>query len=131
MINLKHIGIHSSSIENAISFYKDLLNFRVAYEFDVESELAKRIFEIESDFHVIMFEQNGLFIEVFVSSTFSEEKKTINHFCIELKNRDDFIAKCRKKNVDVTSIERGDRVTVFIKDHDGNLIEVKEQEVQA
>ena len=126
MTNLKHIGIHSSSIENAIKFYKGLLDFKIAYEFDVESELAVKIFEIASDFHVIMFEKNELFIEVFISPKFSEEKKTINHFCIEIKNRDNFIDKCRRNNVDVISIERVDRVTIFLKDYDGNLIEVKD-----
>ena len=126
MTNLKHIGIHSSSIENAIKFYKELLGFIIAYEFDVESELAEKIFGIDSDFHVLMFEQNELFIEVFISQKFSEEKKTINHFCIEIKNRDNFIAKCRLNTVDVISIDRGDRVTIFIKDYDGNLIEVKD-----
>jgi catechol 2,3-dioxygenase-like lactoylglutathione lyase family enzyme len=127
MIKLKHIAVHSKSKENAIKFYKDLLGFEIAYEFNVQNKIAEKIFEIAEDFKVIMFEQNNLFVEVFVSNNFKSEGKSINHFCIEIKNRQEFLSNCRQKNVNVTSIDRGDRITVFIKDYDGNLIEVKEK----
>ena len=126
-MNLNHIAIHSALRKNAIKFYKELLGFEIAYEFSVEEELAKKIFGVEVDLSVVMFKSNDISIEVFISEEIEKSKNPINHCCIDLKMRDELIKKLRANGIEITEIDRGDHTTIFVKDFDSNLIEIKEQ----
>jgi catechol 2,3-dioxygenase-like lactoylglutathione lyase family enzyme len=126
-MNLNHIAIHSASRENAIKFYKELLGFEIAYEFSVEAELAKKIFGLEVDLSVIMFKSNDISIEVFISEEIENSKNPINHYCIDLKERSDLLKRLEANGIEILEIDRGEHTTIFVKDFDSNLIEIKEQ----
>lgn len=52
-------------------------------------------------------------------------KILFEHNCIQVKNLETFIEKCRSMEIDVLQVPKGDTRITFIKDDDGNLFEVK------
>ncbi|MBL1211877.1 MAG: VOC family protein [Ignavibacteriae bacterium] len=127
MIKLNHLALHAASKKNAVKFYNELLEFEIAYEFRVEKELAKKIFNLEVDLNVVMFKKNDISIEVFISPEISDRKNPINHFCIDLKERAKLINRLKENGIKILEIDRGDHTTIFVKDYDSNIIEIKEQ----
>ena len=125
-MNLNHIAIHSTSRENAIKFYNQLLGFEIAYEFSVAEELAENIFGVKVELNVLMFKKNDISIEVFISEKIENNKHPINHFCLDVKERDGLIKHLRANGIIIKEIDRGDHTTIFVKDFDLNLIEIKE-----
>jgi catechol 2,3-dioxygenase-like lactoylglutathione lyase family enzyme len=125
-MNLNHIAIACSSFENADKFYAGILGMQKEKEFTVNKELAKKIFNTDCEYNVIVYKNENFKFEVFIDKERSKDKNNIAHICIELNNREELIEKCNKANLRMLKIPKGSSYYLFIYDYDGNLFEVKE-----
>jgi hypothetical protein len=65
--------------------------------------------------------------EVFIAKHISTIQRQIEHQCLEVDDLGAFIEKCRSMEVEVALIPKGDKTLIFIKDFDGNLFEITQQ----
>ena len=51
--------------------------------------------------------------------------RRIDHVCLEVDSLEAFLEACRKMEVEIVQVPKGDAMITFIKDDDGNLFEIK------
>ena len=124
-MKLKHAALVSSSLENADRFYGSVLGLKKAKSSTLSRDLAKEIFDTDLECQYILFKNESLAIEVFITTLSPAKIAPFAHICIEVEARDEFLEKCRSKGLEVNSIPKGESHIVFIKDYDGNLFEIK------
>lgn len=123
---LNHIALCSKSKENADKFYINILGLNKEKEFIVSKEMAKKIFKRESDYNVAVYGNENFKIEVFFDKDYLPSENKIPHICLELKDRDKLIKKCKQRGVFTLVLPKGESFYLFIHDYDGNLYEIKE-----
>ena len=125
MVALKHAGLVCATEENADRFYQELLGLIKNSPSILPRSLSKAIFGIDSDLTMINYMKEGLHFEIFIQDQKKKNSGTIEHLCIEVENRQEFIDRCRSMGVTLNQIQKGEKKLVFITDFDGNLFEVK------
>ena len=90
------------------------------------SELSKQIFNIDEECSILNYGNHRIKFEIFITEKGCSRESTMAHTCLEVYDRNSFIQKCSKMNVEILQIPKGESVLIFIKDYDGNLFEIKE-----
>ncbi|MCD6375049.1 MAG: VOC family protein [Caldisericaceae bacterium] len=126
MVKINHFGVLNSTDEEARIFYSQILGLKEEYSFEIADNLAQKIFNLKKCFKVIVFSNDNLKFEVFISQETSNLFSPINHICLEVDDRQEFVEKCRKLGVEVVETNRSGRKLIFVKDFSGNLFEIKE-----
>ncbi len=121
-----HWAVPNRSEKEAKTFYQHVLGLSFLYQFTLSSELAQRIFSLSRELTVLVFGSEQLKVEVFLDESFLPAKNTVHHVCLEVLNRESVIEKAASLNLPIIRIPREDRVTVFLKDFSGNIVEIKE-----
>ena len=124
-MHLKHVGLTSSSEEKADAFYADLLGLTKSEPKALPLQLSKAIFNIDTELLMINYRDETSHFEIFVTGENRGNRRQIEHICLEVGNLEVFLEKCRRLNVDIARIPKGDKTLTFIKDFDGNLFEIK------
>ena len=124
-MHLKHVGLTSSSEEKADAFYADLLGLTKSEPKALPLQLSKAIFNIDTELLMINYRDETSHFEIFVTGENRDNRRQIEHVCLEVGNLEVFLEKCRRLNVDISLIPKGDKTLTFIKDFDGNLFEIK------
>jgi len=121
---LNHVGIANESEEKAVRFYHGLLGFEKTREFIVSTELSEKLFSVSKEIKVLVFERDGIKLEVFICPECKQPSPDYNHIGFLL---DDFYAiKEKAQQLGVLVVGSTDEKTVyFLKDFSGNLIEIK------
>lgn len=121
---LNHVGIINESEEKALRFYHGLLGFERTREFVVSPNLSDQLFSISQELKVLVFEREGIKIEVFICSEYMQPFPDPRHIGFLL---DDFyVIKEKAQQMGVLIEGKTDEKTVyFLKDFSGNLIEIK------
>jgi len=128
---LNHVAVFNRSEKEAKKFYGSLLGLRQTYRFTVDESLAQRIFSMRINLEVLIFENDHLKIEVFISAHKRIPVATaINHICVEVEQRPAFLQKCRQQEIEFMEIQRERGKIIFLKDYSGNLFEIKERRVE-
>ena len=123
---LDHIGLTVLENEDVHGFYEELLGFNRVREFAIDEQTSRRIFGIAQEAAVVVLEKEELTLEIFVAPV--KQNTTYNHLCLRVKNRESLLQTATARGYPLIKIERKDRPdTCFLKDHSGNMIEVKEQ----
>ena len=123
---LNHVAVYNRSEAEARKFYGELLGFEERYRFEVTKELAEKIFDVSQTLQVLVFFSETLKLEVFIAREDLPVATAINHICLEVQQRSEFIRRCRRLGVEVREIPREHGITIFVKDFSGNLLEIKE-----
>lgn len=123
MIDFKHIAIAVSSKNEIKEFYSDILGMEQIRSFTLNQNLAKQIFEIDSEIPAYLLKNNNLYLEVFILN--QNQHKNINHICFSTKNREELINDVLAKGYECIRIKRETNDLVFIKDKSGNKFEIK------
>ena len=63
--------------------------------------------------------------EIFIYSHIQNKKNGIDHACLQVPDRDDFLNRCQSLGVEIKRIPKEDKTLVFVFDFDGNLFEIK------
>ena len=124
-MHLKHVGLTSSSEENADTFYADLLGLTKSDPKALPIELSKAIFNVDSELVMINYQDDNTHFEIFITGESRGNSRQIAHVCIEVDSLEVFLEKCRRLTVDIARIPKGDKTLTFIRDFDGNLFEIK------
>ena len=74
---------------------------------------------------MINYANEQFYFEIFIGGPSIEKSPSVEHTCLEVDNLEVFLEKCRRLNVDIVRIPKGDKTLTFIRDVDGNLFEIK------
>lgn len=121
---LNHVGIVNESEEKAVRFYHGLLGFEKTREFVVSKKLSEQLFSVSQEIKVLVFERDGIKLEVFICPGCKQPSPDYSHIGFLL---DDFHAiKENAQQMGILITGSTDEKTVyFLKDFSGNLIEIK------
>lgn len=125
-MRLNHVALVCSSEQRADDFYEGVLGLRKIKSFVLDKDLAHRIFGIEREPRVVVYGNDRFTAEVFIDDRIPKGNTSFKHLCLEVKDREEFVAKCEAMNVEVNRIPKGGGLLTFVKDYDGNLFEIKE-----
>jgi catechol 2,3-dioxygenase-like lactoylglutathione lyase family enzyme len=125
-MRLHHVGLVCSSQERADRFYGGILGLDKIKTSELTEDVTERIFHSAQRCLMIFYEGEGLALEVFVPEESQAGKAAFKHICLEVNEREAFLAKCRENGFVVRRIPRGDTFLAFVADFDGNLFEIKE-----
>ena len=124
-MKLKHIAMVSSTEEKADRFYGQVLGLKRVSTKKIPSELSNRIFNVNSELKIVNYANDDIHFELFIWDRQSIETRRIDHVCFEVANLGAFLETCRKMEVEIVQVPKRDATITFIKDHDGNLFEIK------
>lgn len=123
-MKLEHIAIAVKNAAEIEAFYKGLLGMEEVRNFILKEDLAQKIFGIQKETAVVLLQKESLFLEVFLSS--EPMKKSFNHICIAVADREKLMKAAAQLNYEVIRIKRDYSDLIFIKDLRGNPFEIKE-----
>jgi len=126
-----HIGIFTEDPQPLVEFYTQGLGFVEGNTQILGPELTKTIFGIEAECRMIKLTRDSAAIELFAPLDFSLDKRTCrttgyNHWALEVDDKEAYIRILEERNVDVIRIDRGSHLIYFVRDPEGNLIEIYE-----
>ncbi len=128
----EHLGIFTNNYKRLQDFYVKKLGFVYKSKNIIPKLIIKKIFGIDCDFHMIkLFSKNGLMIELFEPTKsrlqiIKHVTAGFNHFGYMVPNREKFCNSLKRKGVRIILVKKEGGLTYFIKDPDGNRIEIRE-----
>ncbi len=124
---LNHVGIVNESEEKAVRFYADLLGLEKTREFIVAAVLAEQLFSVSREIKVLVFEGQGIKVEVFICPECLPPSPELRHIGLLVEDFPGTLEKARRAGVEVIEGRAGEKTVYFLKDLSGNLIEIKAQ----
>ncbi len=125
-MELNHVGIINKSEEQALKFYNEFLGLKKTKEMLLVQELSEQLFSVSKEIKVMVFENEGLKIEIFISD-FQPENPNFTHFGIMVDSLPEITERARQFNADLIIGKHKDKTVYFLKDFSGNIIEVKQK----
>lgn len=125
-MRLHHAALVSSSESHADRFYEDILKLRKIKTALLKSDLALSLFGIDAECSLILYGNENFAIEVFVPNRVPSKKEPFTHLCLEVDDREEFLANCRSAGLKIKLVPRGDSQICFVRDFDGNQFEIKQ-----
>lgn len=123
---LNHLAISCITEENSDRFYRDLLGLDKIGSKTVPAEVIRNIFSLDREFKLIKYSNNHFTFEVFITEGAHYGQDPIGHVCLEVADRKAFLERCEAAGAAVSRTAVGESVVVFIRDFDGNRLEIKE-----
>lgn len=127
-MNLKHTGLVCAKEETADKFYQNLLGLTKNNPKILPRDLSKQIFGIDSELKMINYMNEDLHFEIFIHEEEKAPSGRIEHICIEVDDRKEFLNRCQSLGVAILQIQKEQKTLLFIWDFDRHLFEVKERE---
>jgi len=124
-MKLHHAAVVCQSEENADRFYGGVLGLKKIKTSKAGKDLIQQIFDIPLECQFIFYGYENIGIEVFIISQKMQKGLHFDHLCMEVDDREAFIATCQANGVEVRKIPKGETMLVFIRDYDGNIFEIK------
>jgi len=124
-MKLNHVALVASSQDNADRFYEGILKLKKVKASYLTKDLAVQIFGIELECPFVQYGNDQIMFEIFITDSIRLPSAPVHHVCIEVADREAFIAACRSTGAEVRLIPRGDWRLFFVRDLDGNLFEIK------
>ncbi len=122
---LNHIGIVNRSEEAAVRFYADLIGLEKTRELVVSAGLSEQLFSVSREIKAIVFESQGVKIEVFICPDCLPPSPDFRHIGFLVEDLPALLEKARRAGARVIEGREGTKTVHFIEDFSGNLIEVK------
>jgi catechol 2,3-dioxygenase-like lactoylglutathione lyase family enzyme len=126
-MDLLHVALAASSEERADGFYVGVLGLKKAEPKVVPAEVCRAIFGIARELRAINYTGGSANFEVFVCPEAPAQAGRVEHACIAVENLPGLLRKCEDAQTEIIRVPKGDALITFIKDADGNLLEVKEK----
>ena len=124
-MQLKHNALVSSSEDKADRFYQAVLGLQKINTKTIPALLSDKIFNLNSELKIINYGSNQIHFEIFIADKQGLETTTISHVCLEVDNLEAFLDTCRKMEIAVLQVPKGDAMITFVRDDDGNQFEIK------
>ena len=126
-MNLRHVALICSSEENADEFFGNLLGLKKSEPKTIPPALSKALFDIDSELKVMNYVNDHIQFEIFIDSHDQSKVRQLEHVCLEVDDLPVFLQRCRRLNVKILQVPKGDSLLTFIRDFDNNLFELKEK----
>ncbi len=124
---LNHVGVINKSEEQAVRFYKDFLGFEITRESIVSQELSEQLFAVSRDIKLLVFEKEGIKIEVFICPDCKQPYPDFRHIGLMLDDFPEIINKAPQAGIELIIGKTTEKTVHFIRDLSGNLIEIKQE----
>ena len=124
-MQLKHIALVSSSEDKADRIYQTLFGLKKINAKVLPATLAHQIFKLNTELKIINYANDKLHFEIFIADKLNLETNTISHVCLEVGNLEAFLDTCRKMEIAILQVPKGDAMITFVRDDDGNQFEIK------
>ncbi|MCP4268178.1 MAG: VOC family protein [Candidatus Brocadiaceae bacterium] len=125
-MELNHVGIINKCEEQALKFYGEFLGLKKTKEMLLVQELSEQLFSVSKEIKVVVFENEELKIEIFISD-FQPENPNFTHFGIMVDSLPEITERAGQFNADLIIGKHKDKTVYFLKDFSGNIIEVKQK----
>lgn len=131
-IKFNHIGIFTGHHKRLLDFYLPALGLKKEYQDILPKEVMYPIFGLPYKCHMVKLIGGGIILEIFWLDDYKLKSagrwmSGYNHFGLEVKDRDRFIKRLKTRfKARIIKVDRGGHFVYFIRDPDGNLIEIKE-----
>ena len=126
-MKIKHVGLICSEEETADKFYKDVLGLIKMEPRILPAALSKDIFNIDSELKMINYLNDEIHFEIFIHDQVINTSEIIEHICLEVNDRKNFISRCESLGVRINKIQKEKKTIVFIWDFDNHFFEIKEK----
>ena len=121
---LRHVALTCSTEEKSDKFYRDLLGLQKSEPKKISQALSQSLFDINSELKIVNYLNENLHFEIFLSNQYSGGGKRIDHVCLHVEDLEALLEKCRRLQVKIVQVPKGDKLLTFISDDDGNLFEI-------
>ena len=125
-----HIGLFSQNPQLLVPFYTEKLGFENRGTKIISEEWMMRIFGIPSACQRIKLQLGSAVVEIFVPQSAGLNKKNtpsqgFNHWALAVDDKEAFVRNLERNGVPVLKLEGTGRFIYFVKDPEGNLIEIQ------
>ena len=124
-----HVGLFAAEPEVLVRFYTEKMNFVEAGRRVIPQSMMQPIFGLEVDCEMIKLRLDDTTLEIFAPLENRLERKRegiagYNHWGITVADKEDYCLRLERSGVTIIKAEKDGRQIYFIKDPEGNLIEV-------
>ena len=120
-----HVALQYKDRKQAEIFFTKVLELSLKKTFNLSEDLSYQIFGKKEDVIVDVYANNYSCFEIFITKT--KIKHYYEHTCIEIKDKEKFIDRCKKYGIEPFFIKKDSKTLLFIRDFAGNLYEIKEK----
>lgn len=132
-MNLKchHVGIMTNNPRGLIDFYCAKLGFEESGTTLVSQDLMEHIFGIPTPCTLTKMRRDDVLLEILHPQRLELKQNPfdaagMNHWSLGVKDRDSFMAELESKDMAVVEFQKDEKAIIFLKDPDGNLVEIYE-----
>ncbi len=122
-MNILHIALHCPSEKKADIFFNKILGLKQKRQFNISPSFSKLLFGIEKEIEVKLFSNSNVSFEIFITAI--KPKITYEHVCLEVDDKKELIAKCKKYGIQTYITKKNKKEYLFIKDYAGYFYEIK------
>ncbi|UCE20414.1 MAG: bifunctional nicotinamidase/pyrazinamidase [Gemmatimonadota bacterium] len=125
-----HIGIFTMNVKKLSDFYVRTLGFKSEKEEVFTTSLMRKALGVHSDCMMIRLVSGDVRLELFQPTSVRLARRLnisagYNHWGYHVGDRGRYVRKLKKKGVPIIEVRRNDRTVYFVKDPDGNRIEIR------
>jgi len=122
---LHHVALQYKDRKKAEIFFTKILNLSFKKTFTLNKKLSNNIFGIDEEVIIDVYSNKDCYFEIFITKR--KTKYNYEHISMEISNKEEFIRRCKKYNIQPMFIKKDEKILLFIKDYAGNLFEIKEK----
>jgi catechol 2,3-dioxygenase-like lactoylglutathione lyase family enzyme len=122
-IVMNHVAVECFDQQSADLFFMTILGMQKRKSTLLSKELSIAIFRIDAPVSFQSYENERTRIEVFIKK--SKREPSYAHLCIEVDDKDDFIAQCTRYGLKPFFVDKEGKQLLFVRDFSENLYEIK------
>lgn len=127
--NCNHIGLITGNADILVKFYTEKLGFKESGARLIPAALMKKLFGLTSECQMTKLVLGEIVLEIFNPggidiSLKREDTSGLNHWGLNVLDKESFCRDLAGKGVEIIKAPYKDRYIYFIKDPEGNRIEV-------
>lgn len=126
-MKIDHVAVSSNTEEDSDRFFIELLAMKKERAFVVSDDLMEQFFGVRKEQKIVRYGNDEVSVEAFMTNDNSKVIDRFTHICLIIEDREKLIEKAKKLNFEVIKVPRknSDGFYLFLKDHFGNLYEIK------
>ena len=126
-MKIEHFAVSSNNEEDSDRFFIELLDMKKERAFAVSEDLMEQFFGVRKEQKIVRYGNDEVSVEAFITNDNSKVIDRFTHICLIIEDREKLIEKAKKLNFEVIKVPRknSDGFYLFLKDHFGNLYEIK------
>lgn len=123
-----HIAILTNNADRLVEFYVNILGFKKEREEILPRSITEQIFDLTQECRFIRLVSDNVNLEIFEPHSYAKEKGCkmgYNHWGYCVGDVEEFSNHLKSRGVELIEIDRKGHTVYFLKDSDGNLIELR------